>query len=440
MNTAYHHTSDKPGEIKFSSGKRVLFTFILLLTAMLTPANAGDRGQLAQHCTRTAQAVLRGCQHEVEDNYWIALASCYNISDPSAREKCLADAEDAKEEATLLCNQQFNARLSLCEDLGEGPFDPQIDPAMFVDPHDIGTTVDPNPYFPLLMGRVWTYESENEVNVVTVTEETKEILGVTTVVVRDVVELDGLLHEDTRDWYGQDIYGNVWYFGELVLNYEEGELVNIDGSWISGVDGGKPGIIMETAPQVEDVYRQEFSPGNVEDAGEVLSLTASEVVPAASCNGDCLVTEDFTPIEPGSITHKYYKPGIGLMLEVYPATGERVELVEVTDDGVTLAEFGKKSSATTQAEIELNQNNPNPFNPTTSISYSLSAGAPVLLKVHNILGEEVVTLVDGFQTAGVHNTVWDGRNVGGSSVSSGVYVYTLRVGSVTKSRRMIYLK
>ncbi len=146
--------------------------------------------------------------------------------------------------------------------------------------------------------------------------------------VNDVVEEDGEVVEDTLDWYGIDKRYNIWYFGEIALNFEDGELADIEGSWTSGVDGAKPGIIMKADPQVGDVYRQEFLLGDAEDMGEVLSLTESARVPYGAFD-NCLMTKDYTPIEPGVFEHKYYAPGIGPVLEVNPETGERVELVEI---------------------------------------------------------------------------------------------------------------
>jgi len=136
--------------------------------------------------------------------------------------------------------------------------------------------------------------------------------------------------EDTDDWMTQDVEGNVWYFGEISKTYEDGELTDIEGSWTAGVDGAKPGILMKAAPEVGDVYRQEFALGEAEDAGEVVSTTGSATVPAASCSGSCVVTRDFTPIEPDGEEFKYYLSGVGLILEENPETGGRVELVDVT--------------------------------------------------------------------------------------------------------------
>jgi hypothetical protein len=147
-----------------------------------------------------------------------------------------------------------------------------------------------------------------------------------------VAEEDGEVMEDTDDWFAQDTDGNVWYFGEISKEYEDGELVGIEGSWKAGEDGAKPGILMKAVPQVGEVYRQEFLLGEAEDMGEVLSLTGSAVVPAASCSEDCAVIKDFTPLEPDADEDKYYAPGIGLILEVDNEDGgERVELVELID-------------------------------------------------------------------------------------------------------------
>ena len=95
-------------------------------------------------------------------------------------------------------------------------------------------------------------------------EETKEILGVNCIVVRDQVwEIDDegeeVLIEDTFDWYAQDTSGNVWYFGEIAQEFEEGELVSLEGSWKAGRDDAKPGFIMLANPQPGDYYRQESS-------------------------------------------------------------------------------------------------------------------------------------------------------------------------------------
>jgi hypothetical protein len=83
---------------------------------------------------------------------------------------------------------------------------------------------------------------------------------------------------------------------------------------------------------------------------------------------------------------------------------------------------------------------PNPFNATTNISYRLAQNDQVSLVVYNILGQEVVTLVDGEQTAGVHTVLWDGCDGAGNTVASGMYLYRLQAGSNWLTRKMTMLK
>ena len=148
---------------------------------------------------------------------------------------------------------------------------------------------------------------------------------------RDTVRLDGVLIEDTLDYLAQDVHGNVWYFGELAQNFEDGELVDLDGSFTAGSDGAKPGFWMKAAPIVGETYRQEWFVGEAEDVATVVSTDSAEPVPFDN-GGPVLQTRDFNPLEPDSVELKYYVPGVGLVLETKPGTTERLELVEFDSD------------------------------------------------------------------------------------------------------------
>jgi hypothetical protein len=165
--------------------------------------------------------------------------------------------------------------------------------------------------------------------VINVQHQTRKILGVECTQVRDTVTLDGEVTEDTLDWYAQDKQGNVWYFGESTFELEDGRPVSVEGSWRGGIEGAKPGIIMKAHPSAGDVYRQEFLLGSAEDLAEVLSLTGGASATAASCHGQCVVTHEFTPIEPTLNERKYYAPNLGFILEVDVATGDRLELIDL---------------------------------------------------------------------------------------------------------------
>ncbi|MGH8005216.1 MAG: T9SS type A sorting domain-containing protein, partial [Limisphaerales bacterium] len=88
----------------------------------------------------------------------------------------------------------------------------------------------------------------------------------------------------------------------------------------------------------------------------------------------------------------------------------------------------------------LNQNYPNPFNPQTAIAFSLPKSSEVRLEVFDLLGRSVVTLKEGSMAAGTHTVVWDGRDRSGQTVSSGVYLYRLKVGSFVETKKMLFLK
>jgi hypothetical protein len=88
----------------------------------------------------------------------------------------------------------------------------------------------------------------------------------------------------------------------------------------------------------------------------------------------------------------------------------------------------------------LEQNYPNPFNPATTIRYQLPKASRVILKIYNIFGHEVRTLVNERQSAGVNSVVWDGRDQSGKEVSSGIYIYRLQAGESIQSRKMSFVR
>ncbi|MBI3194008.1 MAG: T9SS type A sorting domain-containing protein [Ignavibacteriae bacterium] len=96
---------------------------------------------------------------------------------------------------------------------------------------------------------------------------------------------------------------------------------------------------------------------------------------------------------------------------------------------------GNSNNTIIPSEFALEQNYPNPFNPSTVIRYQLPVDSRVTLKIYNVLGEEVTTLVDGVQDAGFQSVEWDAV-----SFQSGVYVYRLNVGNFSDVKRLILLR
>ena len=90
--------------------------------------------------------------------------------------------------------------------------------------------------------------------------------------------------------------------------------------------------------------------------------------------------------------------------------------------------------------LTLTQNYPNPFNPTTTIRFAVPQSGHVTLKVYDMLGREIATLVDGEVAAGSHSVVWNARDDSGRSVASGSYMYRLRSADADLSRLLTIVK
>ncbi len=230
---------------------------------------------------------------------------------------------------------------------------PDFDAANFSD----SLTID-NPYFPAVPGTTWTYEAEGiddetgepffETIVVEVLPETRNIVGVEVRIVRDRVFVDGLLVEDTFDWYAQDDNGNVWYLGEDVTNFEyddAGNLIGTDngGAWEAGVDDAVAGVIMQANPRIGDRYQQEFQPGGVLDQAEVLSKDET-IDTAVGTFSNVLRTKDGSVREPFGLDHKLFAPGLGLIGELkFDSEDGEIEqtnrLISVELNGVPVTEL-----------------------------------------------------------------------------------------------------
>jgi len=293
-------------------------------------------------CAASAQTQRLACEFDLRDDFFTTSAQCLDVDNQDAN--CFDEAELDYDDGLEECDDVLEARLDLCDALDDATHDPQFGPdfaANFVDPLTIGAATTPNPWFALVPGNTWTYEGDGETIEVVVTSDTKLIEGITCIVVVDTASEDDVVVEQTNDWFAQDLDGNVWYCGEISENFEEfdgdevsgPELVDIDGSWKAGRDRAEAGILLPFAPQVGDISRQEFAQTDAEDTIEILALDASETAPGGSCSGTCLMTRDFSPLEPDVEENKYYAAGIGLIVEVKPGTSERVELVEFTGVG-----------------------------------------------------------------------------------------------------------
>ncbi|WP_165985338.1 hypothetical protein [Streptomyces sp. YIM 98790] len=199
------------------------------------------------------------------------------------------------------------------------------------DPEDFTTTID-NPYLPLEPGTRFTYRSaEGEGGteaVVEVTDETTDILGVTVRIVAETVSVDGVVVEESRNWFAQDGEGNVWTFGADLNVVEDTEIAPTPGALAAGRDGAHPGIAMPADPQPGTVYPTRDTALYAETV-EVVSVDESVEVPHGSFR-DVVVTEETDPLNPEAVHHRHYAEGLGLVLrEQVEGGGDRLRLTAV---------------------------------------------------------------------------------------------------------------
>lgn len=285
------------------------------------------RSNICDSCSNTAMLALEAAELNIRSSYANELAKASLIEDEDESQEAIDEATQSRDEELEDLDRVNEGRLNLCEKLNECFYSPVIDPANFLSPAEASS--NPNPFFPLVIGNEYLYHAQVEEGleeiVFTVTGETREILGVICTEIRDIVTIAGELHEDTKDWYAQDRDGNVWYFGEVVLNYGGGKVEDLDGSWEAGEDGSQPGIIMLAEPKVGNVYREELHLNNAEDYAEILSITATATANGVEYN-NCVQTLNGSPSEP-VVEHKFWCRGIGSVLEVNPDSGESLELI-----------------------------------------------------------------------------------------------------------------
>lgn len=218
-----------------------------------------------------------------------------------------------------------------------GFVDPDFDPGNFSNPLEIS-----NVYWPLIPGTSFRYfaelDDECEVTEIIVSLGVKPILGVDSRVVEELSWIDedcdgtgDVLVEETDDWYAQDDMGNIWYMGEWTTSFFDDDgnpVISHEGSWEAGQDDAEAGIIMLAEPLPGLFYRQEYLEGEAEDMARVLRMNAS-VATVLGDFGDCLKTKEWTGLAPGHVEHKYYCPGLGLVL-VEELKGKTV-LVQLVD-------------------------------------------------------------------------------------------------------------
>jgi hypothetical protein len=214
---------------------------------------------------------------------------------------------------------------------------PDFDAAKFSDP----LTID-NRWLPLVPGTEFVFKGtanrgqgvEQHRVVFTVTDLTKKVNGVNGVVMWDRDFNGGSLVESEITFFAQDDGGNVWLLGEYPEEYdEEGKFEGAPSTWLAGVAGAQPGILMPADPKPSDpIYLQGFVPDiDFQDLARV-DKTGQEVCVPAGCYRDVMVIDEWDPLAQPQDGHqlKYHAPGVGTV-KVEAVGGEEQELLELVE-------------------------------------------------------------------------------------------------------------
>lgn len=157
-------------------------------------------------------------------------------------------------------------------------------------------------------------EDEDTVElIITVLDETVEVDGIRTRVVEERESVNGELVEISLNFFAICKENNsVFYYGEDVDIYKDGEVVGHEGAWRAGVDSARAGLMIPGSAVLGSGYYQEIAPGIAMDRARIVSVSDSLQTPAGKFV-NCLKTEETNPLEPEDREFKYYAPEIGLI-------------------------------------------------------------------------------------------------------------------------------
>jgi hypothetical protein len=245
-----------------------------------------------------------------------------------------------------------------------------FDPARFSNPTRVT-----NPYLPLTPGSqlTWKGHAFDEGDRVsrsirmTVTDMTKVVDGVRTVVARDEDSTNGELEEVELTFYAQDDDGTVWYLGEYSEEYDDQTLVK-SPHWLGGLRGAKPGVMMQAAPRLgTPSYAEGWGGSDLTwtDRGKVDQVGVHECI-GSRCYSDVVVIDEFNPDEPGTHQLKHYAPHVGGIRTGWRGAEEeeKEELELVSRKRLSAAEMDTLRQAVLDEEKRANHRSPHVYGKT----------------------------------------------------------------------------
>src|SRR5262249_18692816 len=150
--------------------RHVRLTGGITLATCLALAGTAQAAGKQRFCSDTARTLFAACKAGVADDALVQQAVCINVADAAKQPDCRSQAKSERSDVLQLGQDQRATRVPTCKLLGEGRYDPTIDPTQFDDPKH---PTKPNPYFPLTLHNLWEYRAGTETDVVEIVDETK---------------------------------------------------------------------------------------------------------------------------------------------------------------------------------------------------------------------------------------------------------------------------
>jgi hypothetical protein len=265
----------------------------------------------------------------------------------------------------------------------------------------------------------------------------------------------------TKDWCIARVDGNYWLSASKMYPFNYGDMVVLTTRNNRTFSWGDPELVDPNQkpepkhfvfPEKEDyipvyIKLNDVDMNNLQEIG--LNINSA-------CRGGVVVTDSLVQLNAYLTGDEIITSDSTEFIFYYASKSQPQELktVRLTEgmftksfiDGNTEYPYyqvnirGTDLNVPVNSVTTLNQNFPNPFNPTTTITYSLKGDTKVTLNIYNIRGQLVKTLENGFVTKGMHNCTWDGKDIAGKSCASGIYLYKLKTGDTSITRKMMLLK
>jgi|GEM_PF-1180043 subtilisin family serine protease len=230
------------------------------------------------------------------------------------------------------------------------------------------------------------------------------------------------------------------------VKFAAGTRLTINGSLTAEGTSSNPIIFQSATSPPRDWYGIVFENGSngylrcceINDSENMITVESGADV--TMCDDNEIILQPGFIVELGGEFYAYVDASLsdGLAKIASYSNQNSYEIVE--NDENTSEDSTQTEQNNLKANYSLSQNYPNPFNPTTAIKYCLKEETKVTIKVYNLLGKEIITLVNETQPAGYQSITWNGTDHSGNPVPSGIYICQMKAGNFTKSQKMVLMK